>query len=333
MGEKNSGRAKRSSERDIDELAEDLVADKYRVRRTAIGALAQIGGDRAIRLICDALKDPRKSVRSRAAYCLGRMRSSDTLEALADALHDRTADVRKQAVLAVGSVGHVEDAVILLLPMLADTEAIVIQAVIEVCGGFRNPRMVEPLLSAANGRSPIIQDRIVLALGPQRDLRTVRFLCTLAKSGAQSTRSNAIRELRAMGESQALPRALLTAHGLPARYRLEALEALRTVRIGGWFFTAGLVYPLPPIPEYCARIAAGDSDLDVRRGAHELLEYGNLLRGSEPQGVGGDVLLRAAAGSPKNSAQDGLLIAASREDLISPQPRIGILRRLFKMKI
>ena len=63
------------------------------------------------------------------------------------------------------------------------------------------------------------------------------------------------------------------------------------------------------------------------------MEHGHLLRGSEPQRVGEDVLLRAAAGSPKGPAQDDLLIAASADDRIAPQPRTGILRRLFRRKL
>ena len=152
MGDKTAERAKRATARDIDELAEDLTADKYRVRRAAIGALAQIGSERAARLICGALKDPRKQVRSRAVHCLGRMRRQDTLAALVDTLHDRTADVRKRAVEAVGSVGKVDDAISLLLPMLTDPYMNVVQTVIAVCGGFRDSRIVEPMLTAAVGK-------------------------------------------------------------------------------------------------------------------------------------------------------------------------------------
>jgi len=331
MADAAAGTAKRTSGRDIDVLIKDLADDNHKVRRAAVDALAKIGGDRAARLISSALDDPRKQVRSRAALCLGKLGRRDSLGILASALQDRTASVRKEAVGAIGKIGNAGDALNYLLPMLRDPDSTVVYKTIEVFGAFRDSRMVEPLLTVVGTRESGLQKILITSLGQFRDLRTIPFLTGMLKTGAPGVPPFAARELSQMGDNRSLPRFLIKARDLPAKFRLDALEALRTVkfRYGGWFQPLVLAYNLPPILEYCERVVVSDEDPEVRRGARHLIDYSRLLRGSKYDS-GSDVLLRAASGS--SADQGDLLIGASEEAVPRAARQPSLWRRLFFWK-
>ncbi len=322
------GRGRRAR-KDVEALAREMIADNYRVRVAAVRELGKIGNDQAVSLLCDAMGDPRKQVRARAAQYLGRLRASQAVGVLASALHDRAGTVRKHAVDAVGKAADADTALTLLLPMLQDTDPVVVCKTVEVFGALKDIRAVEPLLTLATDRDSFLQRQIILALAPLRDLRTVLFLCEAVRVGTHGVSALAAHQLRRMGDDHTLPRALVKADHLTLRYRYDALEALRAARIAGWFRSVILGYSLPPIIEYCDRIKTIDLDPDVRRGARDLLDHANLLRGSQ-MNPGATDLLRAASTSPDPSDPDTLLRAASDVDLPLEGPRRPFWRLLFR---
>jgi len=314
---------------EIDALEPALASDNYRVRGATVEKLGRYRTDRAIALLLHALKDPRKQVRARAVQALGRVGSRDTFDPLAAALQDRTATVRKQAVEAIGRLGGADNGLPLLLPMLRDRDPIVKYRTISVIGAFRDTRIVEPLLEAAHTSDSQQLYHVMLALAPLNDLRTVVLLCSSLKIGQIGLAALSARLLRTLGDAQTLPRSLVSSHHLPARYRVEALEAIRGVRYGGWLGLGALRYPLPPILEFCDQLATADPDPNVRFGARDLLDHENLLRGSAANHQGG-VLLRAAESGPVAVPSDELLRGSDRGDdepLSEPTP---FWRRLFQ---
>ena len=95
---------------DIKGLKKALSYEKGRyphsVRCQAAGALGEIGGDQAISLLINALKDRQCQVRHSATKALGKIGDSRAVEPLISVLkHDNDELVRKTVIEALGNIG------------------------------------------------------------------------------------------------------------------------------------------------------------------------------------------------------------------------------------
>ncbi|MCS7141407.1 MAG: HEAT repeat domain-containing protein [Candidatus Nitrosocaldus sp.] len=88
-----------------------LKHDDFAIRTRAVCILAEIGGEDAVKPICDVLlNDPNALVRHEAAFSLGQMGYASAVDSLIHAmLNDDSQFVRHEAAIALGVIGS-EDA-------------------------------------------------------------------------------------------------------------------------------------------------------------------------------------------------------------------------------
>jgi HEAT repeat protein len=101
------GESDQSTDSALPLLLTALEDPNYLVRSRAAEALGNIGDDRAVRPLMDALKRGAEypEVRSRAAEALGQLKATEAVEPLTESLTGMVWNVRYQAVIALGRIG------------------------------------------------------------------------------------------------------------------------------------------------------------------------------------------------------------------------------------
>lgn len=104
-------------ERAVEPLIDALKEGDRLMRRTAALALGEIGDERAVETLTDALKDSDKEARQAGAEALGKIGDSRVVEPLIEALKDKSLDeVAARALGQVGDERAVEPLVAILEP-------------------------------------------------------------------------------------------------------------------------------------------------------------------------------------------------------------------------
>ncbi len=125
----------------------ELVADSennQELRHEAVETLVNIGDNRALPALINALADEDSLIRSDSAWALGEFRSVQAVEPLLLALRDEDIDVRYEAAKSLGQIGD-KRAVEPLIKALED-ETEVRQAAAEALGKLGDSRAIPALL-------------------------------------------------------------------------------------------------------------------------------------------------------------------------------------------
>lgn len=132
-----------------DQVIEGIIAvlkDEFD-RKGAVIALVEIGDERAVEPLKQALKDKSKDVQIWAAFGLYKLGDTQKIEFLITALKDEDGDVREAAVRVLGELRDPR-AVEPLITALKDENWWVRMFAAKALGELKDPRAVEPLISA-----------------------------------------------------------------------------------------------------------------------------------------------------------------------------------------
>lgn len=182
-------RASASAPEDADWLESALTHREAVVRRAAIGALAELGGEHAESAVSVALADEEATVAHAAIRALGRLGCAELLASLAASTRD---PFRVGTILRALREADPERACAAARPLLRSPETSVAAAAVEVIGGVGLEGCVDALMSATDHPD----DEVVkLALGEIAKVSDERALVALA-SGLEQ-RSEVVRRCAA----------------------------------------------------------------------------------------------------------------------------------------
>jgi HEAT repeat protein len=127
-------------------------------------AVADIGGEKAFAILCNAVKAPSAEVRAAAVKLLARTKDSRVANHFIEALEDPNPDVK---VLILEALGDFREPRLLeiLLPQLQQGSDPIREAAITALGNLGDLRAVDALLPLVNDGTPSIRERVAEALG------------------------------------------------------------------------------------------------------------------------------------------------------------------------
>jgi HEAT repeat protein/GTPase SAR1 family protein len=148
----------------IDPLIKNLGDEDSDVRRSATGALGEIGSEKAVYPLIKALTDEDIYVRWWTADALGKIGSEKAVDPLIKALTDEDSDVRRWAADALGKIGS-EKAVDPLIKALTDEDSDVRRWAADALGEIGSEKAVDPLIKALTDEDRYVRERAAYALG------------------------------------------------------------------------------------------------------------------------------------------------------------------------
>jgi len=215
-----------------------LIAKRY----------SEIGDERVVEQLIQALKDENRYVREEAAMALGEIGDKRAVEPLINALKDEDSDVRMEAAEALDQMGWKpgyvtekayylvakkewdeavklgEPAVEPLINALKDKEAA--EALVKI----GDERAVEPLINALKDEDSSVRWEAAGALGEIGDERAVEPLINALKDEASGVRWEAAEALGEIGDERAVEPLINALKDEDSDVRWKAAEAL--VKIG-----------------------------------------------------------------------------------------------------
>ena len=162
-------------ERAIEPLIEALGDPDSDVRSSAVGALGEIGGERVIDLLLEALSNPFSDVRSSAVNALGEIGGERVITILIEIFYDPDSDVRSNAAWALGEIGG-ERVIGLLLEALSDPDSDVRSSAVGALGEIGGERVIDLLLEALSNPFSDVRSSAVNALGEIGGERVIESL-------------------------------------------------------------------------------------------------------------------------------------------------------------
>ena len=148
----------------VEKFIEELKDDAFDVRRSAVNALQDIGDNRAIEPLIEALKNEHKlNIRWSIRRGIKKIGGENVVESLINALTDDDHKAR--------------------------------EAIAEALGGYRDERVVEPLIAALKDEEPRVREAAARALGDVNDVQAVEPLIEALKDEEPKVREAAARAL------------------------------------------------------------------------------------------------------------------------------------------
>ena len=148
----------------VEKFIEKLKDDDFDVRRSAVNALQDIGDNRAIEPLIEALKNEHKlNIRWSIRRGIKKIGGENVVESLINALTDDDHKGR--------------------------------EAIAEALGGYRDERVVEPLIAALKDEEPRVREAATRALGNVNDVQAVEPLIEALKDEEPKVREAAARAL------------------------------------------------------------------------------------------------------------------------------------------
>ena len=144
---------------------EDIMGyfdDNPEIRHRSAEVLGEIGDERAVIPLINALKDEKHSVQWRAKEALRKIGSPAVLP-LIDKMDDEDPDIRRRAACALGDIRD-ERAISPLIENLDDNDAIVRLKTAISLSKF-GEKAIQPLIEALNNDSFEVREKAALALG------------------------------------------------------------------------------------------------------------------------------------------------------------------------
>jgi len=134
------------------------------VRRSAAGALGNIGDAQAIPRLLKLLEDSDSDVRRSAAEALGKIGDAQAIPGLLKLLEDSDSDVRRSAADALGNIGDAQ-AIPRLLKLLEDSDSYVRSRVADALGNIGDAQAIPGLLKLVEDSDFYVRHRVAQALG------------------------------------------------------------------------------------------------------------------------------------------------------------------------
>ncbi|MGB2727119.1 MAG: HEAT repeat domain-containing protein [Halobacteriota archaeon] len=150
-------------ERAVEPLINALRDADYTVQRGAAEALGKIGDKKAVEPLITTLKTEDEYLRERAAEALGEIGDKKAVEPLINALKDEDESVRSSATEALGQIGDAR-AVEPLIDALKDEDWYVRCNAAEALGEIGDKRAIEPLTAALNDKDEYVRSSAETAL-------------------------------------------------------------------------------------------------------------------------------------------------------------------------
>jgi HEAT repeat protein len=138
--------------------------DNEIVRERAVTALAQIGDERVLEPLMDAVDDASAFVRNRAIYVLGASGASQVVDVLIEALDHKQASTQGVAAWALGAIGDTR-AYDPLLGLLSAKKADVRGNAAWALGELGDERAIDALLPMVRDKDPQVRGKVAWALG------------------------------------------------------------------------------------------------------------------------------------------------------------------------
>lgn len=133
----------------------------------------------------------------RALYSLSRLRGESVMRLAAKALSDSDEDVRATAVRVLAEIG---DRRILpeLVEMLKDTSDVVKRVTLDALSGFREPKLIGPLLYALKSQDTGVIERAIRLIARLGDKKAEQAMLYFSVKGSPQVKELAIRALGMM---------------------------------------------------------------------------------------------------------------------------------------
>jgi HEAT repeat protein len=256
---------------DNTEIAKYIQALKHTnlsVRRDAENALVRIGVP-AIPALIDALEEEEWHVRHSAVVVLGNIGHDSVILPLIGALEDDDMDVRRFAGYALHQIGS--STLPALTKALRDkSNPKVRQRVAKVLGSFKDAPVGSALSETLRNKNEMdtVRSESAESLSRIDDVSTVSALIEVLKDNSLAVRTSAVVALNRMGDSDTLPRKILTTSRLTAQEKVNVLEMLRGVDYKPGFTEpyGALRYEFPDTKTLCERVLQEeDTYTDVQK--------------------------------------------------------------------
>jgi len=184
-------------------LVKALSNEHFRVRRSAISSISEIGGNEVFIPLVDCLKDPENWVRYDATRSLADLFGSDALEVILPMLEDKHNYVRGGAIFSLRKISD-KKAVPFLVKCLTDSDSYVRSYAAQALGELGDPYAVEFLIIALKDENFHVRKDTAYALSLLKDKRAVQPLIA-ALYDEYEVRFRAAVALREIGDKSALP--------------------------------------------------------------------------------------------------------------------------------
>ena len=205
----------------------------WRRRKVALGALAQIGTDQALAMVCDGVEDATGYVRSEAVRLISASgRTGDVRRVLARLQSERYEDVRLEMAKALLRAGT-QDVMIELVSLLRYGRAPVRETAAWAIGTVRLPEGLDPLVKTFNDPEWRVRRAVVESLSRYQDEQALGVLLVALTDEHEKVRLVATTGIAAWERPDAR-RALLNVsrHDPDIWVKRCAIERLGNARVG-----------------------------------------------------------------------------------------------------
>ena len=232
-------------------------------RDTAIGAVANIGGDEAkktVTQLASAALSP--GATRRVIEAVGEMKALDAAPSVISHLQDADAAIRFAAVKTLAALGAKSDAAEALAGVLYDKDGKIVSAALEAIGNMHDKRVIPALLEFAKKKRAFRE--LTGALASMPDPQEIPVLLSALSDKNSSVRRNAIKALKSMrAEAWPLIEQDMTAGKIPAEFAPEIRQAFESGLITKWKIMGPFenVWSAVHPPEKDALSAGGMPDL------------------------------------------------------------------------
>ena len=151
-------------EKDYEPFILALQSNVWFHRQQAIHAIEKLGGDVAVKILMDALKDEHENVRCQAIGALVRLRAKKAIPIIIRALSDESPKVREEAAFALGILGA-EEAIPYLIKSLEDNVTRVSYAATRALHKIGGSKVIRPMAEVLFKCADTVKIRLVEALG------------------------------------------------------------------------------------------------------------------------------------------------------------------------
>jgi serine/threonine-protein kinase len=239
-------------------LEAQLEDNNKMIRQAALSALAQMGADTNIALLCSLLKDPDLDVQNKAIDVVIAANRPDTARHLIEVLKDESEYTRRAAVEVLNAIGtsssikdllsaledqdwwvraragdalakiggpRVIDAV---LELIKDDDENIRRSAMEILNTTKDERAIDHLIEATRDEDWWVRERAADALAGIGNKRAVPALLEMLSGHAKSV-PVAIRALGRLGDNKAVPALLPLVERPEKDIRIEAMNALATL--------------------------------------------------------------------------------------------------------
>jgi len=203
-------------------------------RDTAIGAVANIGGNEAKKTIAQlAGASLSPGATRRVIEAAGELKVLDAAPAVISHLQDVDSKIRLAAVKTLASLGAKSNAAEALTSVLSDKDGSIVSAALDAIGGMHDKRAIPALLEFAKKRRATRE--LTGALASMPDPQEIPVLLAALQDKNSSVRRNAIRGLKSMrAEAWPLVQQDITSGKIPAEFAPEIQQAFDSGVITKW---------------------------------------------------------------------------------------------------